>query len=93
MSEPAAIQQRYEADYTPFINAQMAKKPEAVFSAMWGGHFVTWAKQAKPVGFFDLVHQLIQRFPAIIHDFCRRLPDRRGSYPHYPAPVRTDKRR
>ena len=44
-----------EADYTPFINAQMAKKPEAVFSAMWGGHFVTWAKQAKPLGFFDLV--------------------------------------
>ena len=29
-----------EADYTPFINAQMAKKPEAVFSALWGGHFV-----------------------------------------------------
>jgi branched-chain amino acid transport system substrate-binding protein len=48
-----------EADYTPFINAQMAKKPEAVFSAMWGGHFVTWAKQAKPVGFFDLVQNRV----------------------------------
>ena len=44
-----------EADYTPFINAQMSKKPDAVFSAMWGGHFVTWAKQAKPLGFFDAV--------------------------------------
>ena len=44
-----------EGDYTPFINAQMSKKPDAVFSAMWGGHFVTWAKQAKPLGFFDLV--------------------------------------
>jgi len=44
-----------EADYTPFINAQMAKKPDAVFSAMWGGHFVTWAKQARPLGFFDAV--------------------------------------
>jgi branched-chain amino acid transport system substrate-binding protein len=44
-----------ESDYTPFINAQMSKKPDAVFSAMWGGHFVTWAKQAKPLGFFDLV--------------------------------------
>ncbi len=48
-----------EADYTPFINAQMAKKPEAVFSAMWGGHFVTWAKQAKPLGFFDLVQNRV----------------------------------
>ena len=34
---------------------QMSKKPDAVFSALWGGHFVTWAKQAKPLGFFDLV--------------------------------------
>jgi branched-chain amino acid transport system substrate-binding protein len=44
-----------EADYTPFVNAQMSKKPDAVFSALWGGHFVTWAKQAKSVGFFEAV--------------------------------------
>ena len=42
-----------EPDYTPFINAQMAKKPDAVFSSLWGGHFVTFAKQAKPLGYFD----------------------------------------
>jgi branched-chain amino acid transport system substrate-binding protein len=48
-----------EADYTPFINAQMAKKPDAVFSSLWGGHFVTWAKQAKPLGFFDLVQNRV----------------------------------
>src|SRR4029078_6526682 len=36
-----------EADSTPFINAQMSKKPAAVFSSLWGGHFVTFAKQAK----------------------------------------------
>jgi branched-chain amino acid transport system substrate-binding protein len=42
-----------EPDYTPFINAQMAKKPEAVFSSLWGGHFVNFAKQAKPLGYFD----------------------------------------
>lgn len=45
-----------EADYAPFINAQLSKKPDAVFSAMWGGHFVTWAKQAKPLGFFEAVN-------------------------------------
>jgi branched-chain amino acid transport system substrate-binding protein len=44
-----------EADYTPFINAQMAKKPEAIFSSLWGGHFVTFSKQAKPLGYFDAV--------------------------------------
>jgi branched-chain amino acid transport system substrate-binding protein len=42
-----------EADYTPFISAQMAKKPDAVFSSLWGGHFVTFVKQAKPLGYFD----------------------------------------
>ncbi len=44
-----------EADYTPFINAQMAKKPEAVFTSLWGGHFVTFVKQAKPLNYFDAV--------------------------------------
>ena len=44
-----------EPDYTPFINAQLAKKPDAVFSSLWGGHFVNFAKQAKPLGYFDAV--------------------------------------
>jgi branched-chain amino acid transport system substrate-binding protein len=44
-----------EADYTPFINAQLAKKPDAVFSSLWGGHFVTFAKQAKPLKYFDAI--------------------------------------
>lgn len=44
-----------EADYTPFINAQLAQKPDAVFSSLWGGHFVTFAKQAKPLGYFDAI--------------------------------------
>ena len=44
-----------DSDYTPFINAQMAKKPDAVFSSLWGGHFLTFAKQAKPLGYFDAV--------------------------------------
>src|SRR5258708_1451456 len=42
-----------ETDYTPFINAQMAKKADAVFSRLWGGHFVTFAKQAKPLRYFE----------------------------------------
>jgi len=44
-----------ETDYSPFINAQLAKKPEAVFSSLWGGHFVTFAKQAKPLAYFDAI--------------------------------------
>jgi branched-chain amino acid transport system substrate-binding protein len=45
-----------EADYTPFINAQMSNRPEAVFSSLWGGHFVTFIKQATPLGYFDRIN-------------------------------------
>jgi branched-chain amino acid transport system substrate-binding protein len=45
-----------EADYTPFINAQIGKRPEAVFSSLWGGHFVTFAKQAKPLKYFEAIN-------------------------------------
>jgi branched-chain amino acid transport system substrate-binding protein len=44
-----------EQDYNPFINAQMAKKPEAIFSSIWGGFFVTYSKQARALGMFDTV--------------------------------------
>src|SRR6266702_1994136 len=44
-----------EQDYNPFINAQMAKKPEAIFSSIWGRFFVTYSKQAKALGVFDAV--------------------------------------
>ena len=45
-----------EADYTPFINAQLANRPEAVFSSLWGGHFVTFIKQATPLGYFKRIN-------------------------------------
>jgi len=44
-----------ETDYTPFIMPALAAKPEACFISLWGGHFVTFAKQAKPYGFFEKV--------------------------------------
>jgi len=44
-----------EQDYNPFINAQMAKKPDAVVSSIWGGFFVTFSKQAKALGYFDAI--------------------------------------
>ena len=33
----------------------MAKKPDAVFTSLWGGHFVTFVKQAKPLQYFEAV--------------------------------------
>jgi len=41
-----------EQDYTPFINAQLSRKPQAVFASLWGGGFLTFAKQARPLGYF-----------------------------------------
>jgi len=44
-----------ETDYTPFIAPLLAAKPDAAFLSLWGGHFVTFSKQAKPYGFFEKV--------------------------------------
>jgi branched-chain amino acid transport system substrate-binding protein len=45
-----------QSDFTPFINAQMAKKPDAVFCDVYGGDFVTFAKQAGPLGYFKAIN-------------------------------------
>ncbi|WP_424987386.1 ABC transporter substrate-binding protein [Microbulbifer sp. S227A] len=41
------------ADYTPFITKVMGADCDGVFANIWGGIFPTFAKQAKPFGFFD----------------------------------------
>src|SRR5215471_15080834 len=45
-----------QADFTPFITAQMSKKPDAVFCDVFGGDFVTLAKQATPLGYFKAIN-------------------------------------
>jgi branched-chain amino acid transport system substrate-binding protein len=44
-----------EADYTPFIRAQKAAKPDAVFSVICCGNFNLFAKQASAEGYFDML--------------------------------------
>src|ERR1043166_4364143 len=44
-----------QSDFTPFITAQMSKQPHAVFCDVFGGDFVTLAKQAAPLGYFKAI--------------------------------------
>ena len=44
------------ADFTPFITAQMSKKPDAVFCDVFGGDFVSFVKQATPLGYFKAIN-------------------------------------
>ena len=46
-------------DYTSYINAILAAKPDAVFSTLWGGDMVAFIKQAKPYGLFDKMKWII----------------------------------
>ena len=39
-----------------FITAQMGKQPDAIFCDVFGGDFVTLAKQAAPLGYFKAVN-------------------------------------
>ena len=45
-----------QSDFTPFITAQMSKKPDAVFCDVFGGDFVTLVKQATPLGYFKAIN-------------------------------------
>jgi branched-chain amino acid transport system substrate-binding protein len=49
-----------EPDYSAFVTAQTAAKPEAVLSVICCGNFDAFAKQAKPLGYFEaLKHHFI----------------------------------
>jgi branched-chain amino acid transport system substrate-binding protein len=42
-------------DFNPFIPQVMSAGCDGVVSGLWGPHFVSWVKQAKPLGFFDKI--------------------------------------
>jgi len=44
-----------EPDFTAFINAQMSKKPDAVYCSLFAGDFVTFIKQAAPLGYLKAI--------------------------------------
>jgi branched-chain amino acid transport system substrate-binding protein len=42
-------------DFNPFIPQVMAAGCDGVLSGLWGPHFVSWVKQAAPLGFFNKI--------------------------------------
>jgi branched-chain amino acid transport system substrate-binding protein len=48
-----------QSDFTAFITAQMAKQPDAILCEVFGGDFVTLAKQATPLGYFKAVNNRV----------------------------------
>lgn len=43
----------FEPDYTPLIQQILQRKPEAVYSCLWGGDLVAFIQQAAPFQLFD----------------------------------------
>jgi branched-chain amino acid transport system substrate-binding protein len=48
-----------EPDFTAFITAQMGKKPDAIYCSLFAGDFVTFTKEATPLGYFKAVSNRI----------------------------------
>ncbi len=44
-----------EPDFTPFITAQMSRKPDAVYASLFAGDFVTFTEEARPLGYFKAI--------------------------------------
>ncbi len=45
-----------EPDFTAFITAQMGKKADAIYSSLFAGDFVTFVKEATPLGYFKAIN-------------------------------------
>jgi branched-chain amino acid transport system substrate-binding protein len=45
-----------ESNFSPFITAQMSKHPDAVFCDEYAGDFISFVKQATPLGYFKAIH-------------------------------------
>ncbi len=45
-----------ESNFSPFITAQMSKHPDAVYCDEFAGDFVSFVKQATPLGYFTAIH-------------------------------------
>jgi len=45
-----------EPDFTPFITAQIGKKPDAVYCALFAGDSISFVKQGAPLGYFKAIH-------------------------------------
>lgn len=74
----------FEPDYTPLIQQILQRKPEAVYSCLWGGDLVAFIQQAQPFGLFDkttfvtpafadslVIEALGSKVPAGIHSASR----------------------
>lgn len=64
-------------DFNPFIPQVMSAGCDGVLSGLWGPHFVSWVKQAKPLGFFDKI-KWISGGEIASHEIAGEL---KGDYP------------
>jgi len=64
-------------DFNPFIPKVMSAGCDGVISGLWGPHFVSWVKQAKPLGFFDKI-KWISGGEIASHEIAGEL---KGDYP------------
>jgi len=55
-----------ETDFTSFITAIMAKKPDAIHSSLFGGDLVAFTKQASPYGFFKTPFMALYDLPVLV---------------------------
>jgi branched-chain amino acid transport system substrate-binding protein len=69
-----------EPDFTAFITAQMGKKPDAVYCSLFAGDFVTFTKEATPLGYFkNIKNRLIDGAEVGTPDEAQALGD---DYPY-----------
>jgi len=74
-----------EKDFTPYITAMLTKNPDMIWSALWGGDFIAFVKQAKAYGVFEKVTFIGTGEPSALQALGLDAPE--GIYAFDRAPV------
>ena len=74
-----------EKDFTPYITAMLTKTPDMIWSALWGGDFIAFVKQAKAYGVFEKVTFIGTGEPSALQALGLDAPE--GIYAFDRAPV------
>jgi branched-chain amino acid transport system substrate-binding protein len=79
-----------EKDFTPYITAMLAKKPDLLYSVLYGGDWINFVKQAKPYGLFKKMKVLCFAEASSAQGLGQEAPEGMWGFGRAPAPsIRT----
>jgi branched-chain amino acid transport system substrate-binding protein len=75
-----------EKDYTPYITAMIAKKPDLLYSVLYGGDWINFVKQATPYNLFKKMKVMCFAEASCQQGLGKEAPEGTWGFARAPAP-------